>query len=193
VRARAVNPTGTICYNDATFTPSPRARARAYAGLARCGAIVGILLFRFLHTSCAAVKSLFEIIPRTITRPRLSCRPPRRLSLARPFLVPFLPCEQRQIKLNVTQLFSVCAAPDDSSRYDGSLSLSLLLSRSLFLPVPLRSLAVAARVYHRAYKSAREDQIGFQKYKIHTAILKNKSEAASARETKERTPGEKER
>jgi len=45
-------------------------------------------------------------------------------------------------------------------------------------------------VYHRAYKSAREDQIGFQKYKIHTAILKNKSEAASTRETKERIPGE---
>lgn len=32
-------------------------------------------------------------------------------------------------------------------------------------------------MYHHAYKSAREDQIGFQKYKIHTAILKNKRNA----------------
>lgn len=42
------------------------------------------------------------------------------------------------------------------------------------LSVPLRSLAVAARVYHRAYKSVHEDQIGFQKYKILGDIKKQK-------------------
>lgn len=42
------------------------------------------------------------------------------------------------------------------------------------LSVLLRSLAVAARVYHRAYKSVHEDQIGFQKYKIHGDIKKEK-------------------
>lgn len=31
-----------------------------------------------------------------------------------------------------------------------------------------------ARVYHRAYKSVDEDQIGFQKYKIHGDIKKQK-------------------
>lgn len=44
----------------------------------------------------------------------------------------------------------------------------------LFLSLLLRSLAVAARVYHRAYKSVREDQIGFQKYKIHGDIKKQR-------------------
>lgn len=44
----------------------------------------------------------------------------------------------------------------------------------LFLSLPLRSLAVAARVYHHAYKSVREDQIGFQKYKIHGDIKKQR-------------------
>lgn len=151
------------------------------------------------------MKSLFEIIPRTITCPRLSCRPSSRcLPLARLLipsplrLIPFLPFlldEQRQIKLNITQLFSVCAVPDDSLRYDGSF-LSLSFQFSLSLSVPLRSLAVAARVYHRAYKSAREDQIGFQKYKIHTAILKNKRKRRSrpeARGIRERIPRGEER
>lgn len=36
-------------------------------------------------------------------------------------------------------------------------------------------------MYHRAYKSAREDQIGFQKYKIHGDIKKEKGEEAGQR------------
>lgn len=36
------------------------------------------------------------------------------------------------------------------------------------------SLVMPARVYHRAYKSVDEDQIGFQKYKIHGDIKKQK-------------------
>lgn len=48
----------------------------------------------------------------------------------------------------------------------------------LFLSLPLRSLAVAARVYHHAYKSVREDQIGFQKYKIHGDIKKQRGDGA---------------
>lgn len=35
-----------------------------------------------------------------------------------------------------------------------------------------------ARVYHRAYKSVDEDQIGFQKYKIHGDIKKRKERRA---------------
>lgn len=56
------------------------------------------------------------------------------------------------------------------------------------LSVLLRSLAVAARVYHRAYKSVHEDQIGFQKYKIHGDIKKEKEREAGqrAREKRER-------
>jgi len=49
------------------------------------------------------------------------------------------------------------------------------------LSVLLRSLAVAARVYHRAYKSVHEDQIGFQKYKIHDDIKKEKAGEAGQR------------
>lgn len=36
------------------------------------------------------------------------------------------------------------------------------------------SLVMPARVYHREYKSVDEDQIGFQKYKIHGDIKKQK-------------------
>lgn len=43
-------------------------------------------------------------------------------------------------------------------------------------------------MYHRAYKSAREDQIGFQKYKIHGDIKKEKEEEAGQ---KVREKGEK--
>lgn len=53
------------------------------------------------------------------------------------------------------------------------------------LSVLLRSLAVAARVYHRAYKSVHEDQIGFQKYKIHGDI-KKKRDARSGKEREKR-------
>ena len=56
------------------------------------------------------------------------------------------------------------------------------------LSVPLCSLAVAARVYHRAYKSVYEDQIGFQKYKIHGDIKKEKENEAG-----QRAKGKKER
>jgi len=65
------------------------------------------------------------------------------------------------------------------------------------LSVLLRSLAVAARVYHRAYKSVREDQIGFQKYKIHDDIKKEKEREAGQRakekEEKNQEKREKER
>lgn len=80
------------------------------------------------------------------------------------------PARQRQIKLNVTQLFSVCAA-----RWFPQIWWLLSLGASL------RSLAVAARVYHRAYKSVHEDQIGFQKYKILGDIKKTKGRDEAAR------------
>lgn len=54
------------------------------------------------------------------------------------------------------------------------------------LSVPLRSLAVAARVYHRAYKSVHEDQIGFQKYKIHSDIKKEKGDEGKERKRRMR-------
>ncbi|KAI4481760.1 hypothetical protein M0804_009281 [Polistes exclamans] len=39
---------------------------------------------------------------------------------------------------------------------------------------------VPARVYHRAYKSVGEDQIGFQKYKIQNDIKKQKEASAGS-------------
>lgn len=54
------------------------------------------------------------------------------------------------------------------------------------LSVPLRSLAVAARVYHRAYKSVHEDQIGFQKYKIHSDIKKEKGDESKKRKRRKK-------
>lgn len=63
----------------------------------------------------------------------------------------------------------------------------------LFLSLSLRSLAVAARVYHHAYKSVREDQIGFQKYKIHGDIKKTKGRRSLASSKKEREKKKRER
>lgn len=54
------------------------------------------------------------------------------------------------------------------------------------LSVPHRSLAVAARVYHRAYKSVHEDQIGFQKYKIHSDIKKEKGDEGKERKRRKK-------
>ena len=68
---------------------------------------------------------------------------------------------QRQIKLKVTQLFSVCAGP-------------MIPPDMMALLSGAPSLVMPARVYHRAYKSVDEDQIGFQKYKIHGDIKKQK-------------------
>lgn len=45
-------------------------------------------------------------------------------------------------------------------------------------------------MYHRAYKSVHEDQIGFQKYKIHGDIKKEKGGEAGQRA---REKGERER
>ena len=123
--------------------------------------IVGILLFRFLHT--VPVKSLFGIIPRTITYlpTPLPFFPSLLLPSPQPWAAP-------NKKLKVIQLFSVCAARSfPQIWWLVSLSLSAERRQVRERGEEAPSLVMPARVYHREYKSVDEDQIGFQKYKIH--------------------------
>jgi len=135
------------------------------------GAIVGILLFRFLHIVNRGEIFIWNHSKNNNVSPSHADRLFSLLYLAALYVFFFL-----SFFLSLSPSLQR-ATPNKTKRNPVIFCLCRpMIPSDMMAPlsVPLRSLAVAARVYHHAYKSVREDQIGFQKYKIHGDIKKRK-------------------